>query len=109
MSRTNLGAKELCDGSVTSLHAHSGGGNGAIIKSGEIVTDGDGNGIVIFGTAFPDVNYAISFGCDGSNDDIISTWLNKTVNGFDVRTHDDGGKDEANVIVNWIATPYSNP
>jgi len=30
MGRTELGAKELCDGSETSLHSHAGGGGGGI-------------------------------------------------------------------------------
>jgi len=109
MGRTNLGARELCDASETTLHSHPGGGNGAVIKSGEIVTNGSGIGSVVFGTAFPDVNYAISLASEGSSDDIITTWSNKTVNGFDVRTNDDGGKAEGNVTVNWIVTPYTNP
>lgn len=108
MGRTNLGAKELCDASETTLHSHPGGGGGPIIKSGEIVTNGSAVGSVVFGTAFADTNYAISLAGDGSVDDIIATWSNKTVNGFDVRTFDDGGKAEPNTTVNWIAISYSN-
>ena len=109
MGRTNLGAKELCDASETILHSHPGGGNGTVIKAGTVTTNGSGIATVIFTTAFPDANYAISFACNGSVDDIIATWSNKTASGFDVRTHDDGGKTEGNTIVNWIAIPYSNP
>ncbi len=35
MGRTNLGAKELCNQTETTLHSHPGGGNGAVIKSGQ--------------------------------------------------------------------------
>jgi len=86
-----------------------GGSNGLVVKSGEIITDGGGIGSVVFGTAFPDTNYAISLSSNGSADDIIITWSGKIVNGFDVRTSDDGGKVKGNVMVNWIAIPYSNP
>ena len=99
----------LVGGAETSLHSHTGGGNGATIKAGAITTDGGGTGSVVFTTPFSDVNYAVAFSSDGSADDIIATWSNKTVNGFDVRTNDDGGKAEGSTIVNWIATPYSNP
>ena len=108
MGKDKVGHADLTSGGPTTLHSHPGGGGGPVIKAGTITTDGSGIGSVIFGTPFPDTNYAISFACDGSVDDIIATWSNKTVDGFDVRTHDDGGKVEGSTIVNWIATPYSN-
>lgn len=108
MGKNRIGHTALVDGVETTLHTHPGSGNGAVVKAGTITTDGGGIGSVIFATPFPDTNYAISFACDGSVDDVIVTWSSKTVNGFDVRTNDDGGKAEGNTIVNWIATPYSN-
>ena len=86
-----------------------GGGNGAVIKAGMITTDGGGLGSVVFGTVFADVNYAISLSCEDPGDAPIVWWSNKTVDGFDIKTMDDGGKVEPNVTVDWIATPYSNP
>ena len=109
MGKNRIGHTQLVDGAETTLHSHPGGGNGVVIKTGTITTDGNGVGTVMFTTPFSDVNYAISLACDGSVDDIIVTWSSKTINGFDVRTHDDGGKAEGSVIVNWIAIPYNNP
>ena len=109
MGRTNLGARELCDASETTLHSHPGGGNGAVIKAGTISSNAQGNGSVVFGTAFASINYAISLSCEDPGDAPIVYWLNKTVAGFDIKTMDDGGKVESNVTVDWIATPYSNP
>lgn len=107
MGKDKVGHAELTGGASTVLHSHPGGG-GLIIKAGTIVTDANGVESVIFVTPFADVNYAICFGCDGSADDVIATWTNKTVDGFNIRTCDDGGKAESNAIVNWIATPYNN-
>lgn len=109
MGKNRIGHTALVDGEETTLHTHPGGGGGPTTKAGTVTTDGNGVGSVIFTTPFPDTNYAISFACDGSVDDIIATWSNKTVNGFDVRTHDDGGKAEGNSIVDWTAISYSNP
>ena len=109
MGKDRVGHTNLVDGLETTLHSHPGGGGGAVIKAGTITTDGNGIGSVVFATPFADTNYAISLSGDGSVDDIIVTWLNKTVNGFDVRTNDDGGKVEGSTTVTWIATPYSNP
>jgi len=108
MGKNRIGHTALVDGEQTTLHSHPGGGNGAVVKAGAITTDGNGIGSVMFATPFPDTNYAISFACDGLVDDIIATWSSKTINGFDVRTNDDGGKAEGSTVVNWIATPYSN-
>ena len=109
MGKDRVGHTNLVDGAETTLHSHPGGGGGLITKAGTITTDGNGVASVIFATPFPDANYAISFACDGSVDDVIATWSNKTVNGFDVKSHDDGGKAEPNAIVNWIAVAYNNP
>lgn len=109
MGKDKVGHPDLTGGAQTTLHSHPGGGNGAAIKAGMIITDGNGIGTVIFSTPFSNVNYAISFGCDGSVDDIIATWSNKTVNGFDVRTHDDGGKAEGSTTVDWVVIAFNNP
>jgi len=109
MGKGGVGHPDLVDGVETNLHSHAGGGGGPTIKAGTIITDGSGVGSVVFSTPFLDTNYAVSLSGEGSVDAIIPVWKNKTVDGFDVESLDDGGKSEANVIVDWIAVSLSNP
>ena len=109
MGKDKVGHPDLLSGGETNLHTHAGGGGGPTIKAGTIITDGNGVGNVVFSTPFIDVNYAICFSGNGVVDAVIITWTNKTVNGFDVKSDDDGGKAEANVIVDWLAVSFSNP
>jgi len=76
---------------------------GFAVEGGTITTDGEGVFSVVFGSPFPDTNYQILFSCEGSADVTIATWTNKTVNGFDISSDDDGGKTEPNTTVDWIA------
>jgi len=109
MGKDGVGHPDLVGGGETTLHTHAGGGGGPIVKTGTIITDSNGAGSVVFPTPFVDVDYAICFACEGSIDVVIATWMNKTVNGFDVRSDDDGGKAEPNTIVDWMAVSFSNP
>ena len=76
---------------------------GFAVKGGTITTDGNGVFSVVFGSPFADSNYQILFSCEGSGDVVIATWTNKTMNGFDISSDNDGGKTEPNAIVDWIA------
>ena len=78
-------------------------------KTGTVITDENGARSIIFATPFADINYAISFACEVPADTVVAMWLNKTVNGFDIKTEDDGGKAEPNVVVDWIAVAFNNP
>ena len=109
MGKDEVGHPNLVGGGETSLHSHPGGGGGPTVKAGTITTDGASVGSVVFATPFLDVDYAIGFACEGSVDDVIATWTNKTVNGFDVKSDDDGGKAEPNSVINWVAISFSNP
>ena len=104
--------KTLVDGSETTLHSHPGGGGGGLVnKSGEETTDGSGEAVVTFNTAYANTNYFILFGCLDPGDTPIAKVKSgtKTVNGFTIVTEDDGGKTEPNVTVMWACGPYSNP
>ena len=105
MGKDRIGHTSLVDGGETDLHSHNGPD---IIKAGTITTDENGNASVVFVTPFPDVNYAIALSCENSVDTVIAMWLNKTVDGFDIRTNDDLGKAEPNAPVNWIVASYNN-
>ena len=99
---------ELVTGGETTLHSHPDGGNGSVVKTGTITTDGSGLGSVVFNTPFTDMNYAICLTCGNPQDTVIAMWGNRQAGGFDVKTEDDRGGAESNVIVDWIAIPHSN-
>jgi hypothetical protein len=99
----------LVGGSDTTLHSHAGGGSGPTIKAGTITTDGGGAATVSFNTAFPDTNYAILLTPQNPSDAVMASYNSKAVGGFGVETHEDKGQSKGSVVVDWIATPYSNP
>jgi len=90
---------ELVSGGVTTLHSHSGGGNGANIKSGSAVVPGKTWTGVTFTTAFasiPAVTGAISKNAAWS-------LRNITVNGFEIYLNTTGDN-----TFWWIATDVGN-
>ena len=107
--KEKVGHKDLVGGGQTILHSHADGGNGAAIKAGTITTSGSGIASVVFGTAFADVDYAIILTCQHPADTAIAMFENKAVGGFDILTKNDQGQNEPTVVVDWLATPYSNP
>lgn len=109
MGRTNLGAKELCDGSETSIHSHAGGGGGPTIKSGSVTTDGGGTVAVTFGSAFPDTNYSILLTPQDPSDAVFATYQNKATTGFTITSYEDKGQVKGSVTVDWLVVSYSNP
>lgn len=84
------------------------------IKSGTVTANGEGVATVIFTTPFPDANYAISVICKGTGGTIAAVYSNKTAAGFSLKavklvtTEHLGGK-AAGAIIDWRATPYSDP
>jgi len=75
-----------------------------------VATDGNGDAVVTFNTDFPDTNYAIVLAADQpATDTITAQWSSKAVGGFSIKTTDDGGKDEPNIDVGWVAIGYNNP
>lgn len=78
-------------------------------KSGYVTTDGSGDATVTFGTAFSDTNYAIVVSAQYTDDNATAMWHSKAVGGFSVKTMNDQGNNEPSVLVNWVATPFSNP
>ncbi|GAI58835.1 unnamed protein product [marine sediment metagenome] len=104
--------KKLVDGSEIALHSHPGGGGGGLVnKSGEVTTDGSGEGIVTFNTPYADTNYFITFGClDPGNTPIVKVKSGtKATTGFTVISEDDLGKVLSTVTVMWATGPYANP
>lgn len=80
-----------------------------VVYAGSVMTDVNGNASVIFNTAFPDTDYAISLTPEIGLDTVIAMYGNKATTGFSIKTEDDGGKDEPNVNVDWLAVEYNNP
>lgn len=101
--------KDLVGGSETTLHSHAGGGSGPVIKAGTVTTNVDGVAIVTFNTAFPNTNYAILLTPLNPADGIMAMYDSKSVGGFGVETREDKGATKADITVDWIAIPYSNP
>jgi len=98
---------QLVGGGETALHSHAGGGNGPTVKAGTVTTSG-GIATVTFTTAFPDVNYAILLTAVMGADANIACYSNKAAGGFDITAQNDKGV-AVDCVVDWIATPYSNP
>jgi len=82
---------------------------GLLTKSGQVTTGPTGKASVTFATPFPNTNYAIIANARVAADTVFVQWDNKTPTGFDLYAYDDGGKAEANVVIDWMAVEYSNP
>ena len=103
---------ELVGANQTSLHAHPGGGGGGLVdKGGTVTTGAQGTASVSFNTNYSDTNYFIGFSVIDPGDATFTMVQSgsKAVDGFDIKTWDDGGKAEPNVTVLWFTGPYSNP
>lgn len=103
---------ELVGGSQTILHTHPGGGGGGLVdKGGTVTTNAQGIASIVFNTSYGDTNYFIGFGVIDPGDAafIMVQDGTKTVDGFDIKSWDDGGKTEPNVTVLWFTGSYSNP
>ena len=107
----SVAAKELVDGGETALHSHAGGGGGLVNKANIVTTDGNGEGVVTFGTPYANTNYFIQLTAAEDSDAILAVVKTgtKTVDGFTVRTFEDKGQAIGNVTVYWATGPYSNP
>ena len=81
-------------------------GGGLETKAGSTTTDANGAALVAFATAYSDTNYSIQLTCADPGDTAIAMYSNKAVGGFDIKTEDDGGVDEPNVTVDWVAVAY---
>jgi len=109
MEKIYPGHPDLTGGGETPLHSHPGGGDGPTVKSGTVTTDVNGAASVVFTTGFPDTNYAIVITAQNPGDTTICMFSNKATSGFDLKTEDDGGKVESDVVVDWVAIAYNNP
>jgi hypothetical protein len=78
------------------------------IKSGSVMTDASGEATVTFNTAFADANYAIHLTAVSGTDTVICMYNTKAAGSFNIKTEDDGGKDEGDITVDWIAVEYSD-
>lgn len=107
---TSAKLTQLTDGSdCDSLHTHTILGGGSSAKAGTAVTGATGEAIVMFRTAFLDANYSISLTALDLADTATCMYSNKTNIGFGIKVEDDGGKDEPDVAVDWVATPFADP
>lgn len=84
---------------------------GQVDKAGVETTDGNGEAVVTFNTPYADTEYFIQLTAGSSADAIICFMKSgtKTVNGFTLRSYDDGGKKEVGVPVYWCTGRYHNP
>jgi len=84
---------------------------GLVDKAGVETTDGNGEAVVAFNTAYANTDYFIQLTA-GSSADAITCMMKsgtKTVNGFTLMSFDDGGKKEVGVPVYWCTGRYDNP
>jgi hypothetical protein len=103
-----LGGSDEID--VTGLQG-AGVGGGLVDKAGEVTTDGSGEAVVTFNTNYGDTDYFIQLTAIQNSDTSVCMVKQgtKTVSGFTVKVEDDGGKNEASVVVMWATGEYSNP
>lgn len=103
---------ELVGEGQTSMHSHlGGGGSGLVDKGGTVTTNAQGEGTVSFNTSYGSTNYFIILTSIDPGDATLAMVQSgtKAVDGFDIKTWDDGGKVEPNVEVLWCTGLYSNP
>ncbi len=106
------GHSELVAGGTTSLHSHPGGGGGGLVdKSGVVTTNAQGVATITFNTPYGSTDYFFGFGVldPGDATFVMIQPGTKAVDGFDIKTWDDGGKTESSVEVTWFTGLYSNP
>lgn len=103
---------ELVGGSQTTLHSHPGGGGGGLVdKGGTVTTNAQGVATISFNTPYGSTDYFINLIAIDPGDATFAMVQSgtKAIDGFDIKTWDDGGKTEANVEVLWNTGLYSNP
>lgn len=103
---------ELVNEGQTTLHTHPGGGGGGLVdKGGTVTTNAQGTASISFNTSYGDTNYFIHLTTIDPGDASFAMIQSgsKAIDGFDIKSWDDGGKTEPNVEVLWSTGPYSNP
>lgn len=108
----NVAHNELVGEAQTSLHSHPGGGGGGLVdKGGTVTTNVQGVATVTFNTPYGSTDYFVGFGVIDPGDATLVMVQSgtKAIDGFDLKTWDDGGKIEGDVEVTWFTGLYSNP
>lgn len=78
-------------------------------KSGMVVTDANGDYAVSFVTPFINDQYGVALSVEYTGNVTTAYALNKTANGFAIKTLKKNGKAVGGITVSWLATRNYNP